>query len=98
MSGASTRNAPACSSSKSPDESTAKRRTSTRPSRASGPPVFKAAAKSEQADYDEIAHYSGPERAESLDALDGVDRALATLERARLEAPRPTPKPRMSCR
>ena len=30
-------------------------------------------------DYDEIAHHSGPERAESLDALDGVDRELGTL-------------------
>ncbi|HSH21499.1 MAG TPA: phage holin family protein, partial [Candidatus Caenarcaniphilales bacterium] len=40
-------------------------------------------------DYDEIAHHSGPERAESLDALDGVDRALATLERAAADAPRP---------
>ncbi len=40
-------------------------------------------------DYDEIAHHSGPERAESLDALDGVDRALATLERALVDAPRP---------
>jgi uncharacterized membrane protein YvlD (DUF360 family) len=40
-------------------------------------------------DYDEIAHHSGPERAESLEALDGVDRALATLERAAVDAPRP---------
>ncbi len=40
-------------------------------------------------DYDEIAHHSGPERPESLDALDGVDRALATLEKASTQAPRP---------
>ena len=33
-------------------------------------------------DYDEIAHHSGPERAETLDALDGVDRAIATLDKA----------------
>lgn len=40
-------------------------------------------------DYDEIAHHSGPERGESLDALDGVDRAIGSLERAALDAPRP---------
>ena len=40
-------------------------------------------------DYDEIAHHSGPERSETLDALDGVDRAIATLERAAPGAPRP---------
>jgi uncharacterized membrane protein YvlD (DUF360 family) len=40
-------------------------------------------------DYDEIAHHSGPERAESLDALDGVDAAIATLEKAAGSAPRP---------
>ena len=40
-------------------------------------------------DYDEIAHRSGPERGESLDALDGVDRAIATLEKASASAPRP---------
>jgi uncharacterized membrane protein YvlD (DUF360 family) len=28
-------------------------------------------------DYDELAHHSGPERAEALDALDGVDSVLA---------------------
>ena len=33
-------------------------------------------------DYDEIAHHSGPERPESLDALDGVDRELTTLLKA----------------
>jgi uncharacterized membrane protein YvlD (DUF360 family) len=40
-------------------------------------------------DYDEIAHHSGPERGETLDALDGVDRAIATLEKAAGAAPRP---------
>jgi uncharacterized membrane protein YvlD (DUF360 family) len=40
-------------------------------------------------DYDEIAHHSGPERAETFDALDGVDRAIATLEKAAGSAPRP---------
>ncbi|MFN8631704.1 MAG: phage holin family protein [Chloroflexota bacterium] len=40
-------------------------------------------------DYDEIAHHSGPERAETFDALDGVDRAIATLEKAAENAPRP---------
>jgi len=40
-------------------------------------------------DYDEIAHHSGPERGETFDALDGVDRAIATLEKAAQRAPRP---------
>ena len=40
-------------------------------------------------DYDEIAHHSGPERAEALDALDGVSRALGTLEKAAKGAVRP---------
>ena len=40
-------------------------------------------------DYDEVAHHSGPERAEALDAADGVDAALGTLERAARDAPRP---------
>jgi hypothetical protein len=40
-------------------------------------------------DYDEIAHHSGPERAESLDALDGVDRELRTLLKASEDAARP---------
>jgi hypothetical protein len=40
-------------------------------------------------DYDEIAHHSGPERAETLDALDGVDAIIGTLEKASQEAPRP---------
>ena len=40
-------------------------------------------------DYDEIAHHSGPERSETLDALDGVDRAIATLDKAAPNAPRP---------
>jgi hypothetical protein len=40
-------------------------------------------------DYDEIAHHSGPERPESLDALDGVDRELRTLLKAAEDAARP---------
>jgi hypothetical protein len=40
-------------------------------------------------DYDEIAHHSGPERSESLDALDGVDAVLGALQRVATEAPRP---------
>jgi hypothetical protein len=40
-------------------------------------------------DYDEIAHHSGPQRAEALDALDGVDRTLGSLIRAAEDAPRP---------
>jgi uncharacterized membrane protein YvlD (DUF360 family) len=40
-------------------------------------------------DYDEIAHHSGPERAETLDALDGVDATVASLVKAAADAPRP---------
>lgn len=40
-------------------------------------------------DYDEIAHHAGPQRGESLDALDGVDHVLGMLERIAEEAPRP---------
>ena len=40
-------------------------------------------------DYDEIAHHSGPQRSESLDALDGLDRVLGSLARAAQDAPRP---------
>jgi hypothetical protein len=40
-------------------------------------------------DYDEIAHHSGPERAETLDALDGVDKVMGTLAKAAEDAPRP---------
>ncbi len=40
-------------------------------------------------DYDEIAHHSGPERAETLDALDGVDKTIAALERVSRKTPRP---------
>lgn len=40
-------------------------------------------------DYDEIAHHSGPERAESLQALDGVDAAIGALAKAAEDAPRP---------
>ncbi len=40
-------------------------------------------------DYDEIAHHSGPERGETLDALDGVDRVVRSLVKAAADAPRP---------
>ena len=40
-------------------------------------------------DYDEIAHHSGPERAETLDALDGVDAQVQALVKAAEDAPRP---------
>ncbi len=40
-------------------------------------------------DYDEIAHHSGPERGETLDALDGVDRVIGSLVKAAADAPRP---------
>jgi uncharacterized membrane protein YvlD (DUF360 family) len=40
-------------------------------------------------DYDEIAHHSGPERAETLQALDGVDAAIGTIAKAAGETPRP---------
>ena len=40
-------------------------------------------------DYDELAHHCGPERVESLQALDGVDTAIASLIKATEEAPRP---------
>jgi uncharacterized membrane protein YvlD (DUF360 family) len=40
-------------------------------------------------DYDEIAHHSGPERIEALQALDGIDRAIATIAKAAEDAPRP---------
>jgi uncharacterized membrane protein YvlD (DUF360 family) len=40
-------------------------------------------------DYDEIAHHSGPQRGEALDALDGVDAVIGALQKVALEAPRP---------
>ena len=40
-------------------------------------------------DYDELAHHCGPERVESLQALDGVDAAIATVAKAAEDAPRP---------
>ena len=40
-------------------------------------------------DYDEIAHHSGPERIESIHALEGIDRALGRLERLVEDCPRP---------
>jgi hypothetical protein len=41
------------------------------------------------ADYDEIAHHSGIERAEARDALAGIDRIITLIEKATLDAPRP---------
>ena len=40
-------------------------------------------------DYDEIAHHAGVERLESRRALRGIDRIIALLEKAALDAPRP---------
>jgi hypothetical protein len=40
-------------------------------------------------DYDELAHHCGPERVESFEALDGVDRAIGTLHKAAQDTPRP---------
>jgi uncharacterized membrane protein YvlD (DUF360 family) len=40
-------------------------------------------------DYDEIAHHSGPERVEALQALDGIDAAIGAIVRAAGDAPRP---------
>ncbi len=40
-------------------------------------------------DYDELAHHCGPERVESFEALDGVDSAINTIEKASRDAPRP---------
>jgi uncharacterized membrane protein YvlD (DUF360 family) len=40
-------------------------------------------------DYDEIAHHSGPERGETLDALDGVDSTVRALVKATDNTPRP---------
>ena len=40
-------------------------------------------------DYDEIAHHSGPERSETLDALDGVDATIHSLVKATADTPRP---------
>jgi uncharacterized membrane protein YvlD (DUF360 family) len=40
-------------------------------------------------DYDEIAHHSGPERAEAIHSLEGIDRALGRLERMTADCPRP---------
>lgn len=39
-------------------------------------------------DYDEIAHHAGVARAESLDALEGIDRVLGTLEKVAAAASR----------
>ena len=40
-------------------------------------------------DYDELAHHCGPERVESLEALDGVDAAIGTLAKGRRGRARP---------
>jgi uncharacterized membrane protein YvlD (DUF360 family) len=40
-------------------------------------------------DYDEIAHHSGPERSETLDALDGIDATVRALVKATDDTPRP---------
>jgi len=40
-------------------------------------------------DYDELAHHCGPERVESFEALDGIDKAIAVLVKAATDAPRP---------
>src|SRR3954447_12054933 len=40
-------------------------------------------------DYDEIAHHSGPERVEALQAIDGIDDAIRTIAKAAEDAPRP---------
>jgi hypothetical protein len=40
-------------------------------------------------DYDEISHHAGMARPEALAALDGIDAALAIVERLALAAPRP---------
>ena len=39
--------------------------------------------------YDALAHHAGPERPESVDALDGLDRTIASLLKAAQETPRP---------
>src|SRR3712207_521969 len=39
--------------------------------------------------YDEVGHYAGPETADALGTLRGIDRQIRQLERAALEAPRP---------
>ena len=39
--------------------------------------------------YDAIAHHSGPERPEAMDALEGIDRAIGSLTKASRHAPRP---------
>ena len=39
--------------------------------------------------YDEVAHHAGPERPESMQQLDRVDRMMRSLSRAAEDAPRP---------
>nr|WP_322747720.1 MULTISPECIES: phage holin family protein [unclassified Frankia] len=40
-------------------------------------------------DYDEVAHHAGPNRRESLQTLEGIDRVLAMLERVAANVQRP---------
>jgi len=40
-------------------------------------------------DYDEIAHHAGIARVEAHEALEGIDRIIAIIEKASLDAPRP---------
>ena len=47
-------------------------------------------------DYDELAHHCGPERVESFEALDGVDRAIADA-RSRRPRMRPARTSSSSC-
>ncbi len=39
--------------------------------------------------YDAVAHHTGPERAEAIDALEGIDRAIGTLLKAARHTSRP---------
>jgi len=39
--------------------------------------------------YDALAHHVGPERAEAVDALDGLDRTIGSIIKAARETPRP---------
>ena len=39
-------------------------------------------------DYDEIAHHAGPDRVEARDAITGLDKIIAIIEKAAADAPR----------